>query len=208
LDELNLPPREKRYKMYKDKKVLVQLRLSQDEADNLRKAGEGQGRKLPSEIMHRVKNSLTGAEPELDQGLYGRDAERVARNRALGQAVGCFAARCERTVRASDDQIHDRATAMAMVRLALPLLLELLGAKDDYLTSDDRLVAHALAYDLARDLAMSAQSSALVAGRSSEAVALARIARGLSISISEWAKNILGQSISNELDKPNDREKA
>jgi hypothetical protein len=194
--------------MSKDKKVLVQLRLSSTEAHDLRKVGEAQGRKLPAEIMQRLRASLSNAEPETARVLYGNTVERVVRNCALGQAVGYLAAQSERTIPASDDQIRDRAIAMAMVSLAVAKLLELLGAKDEYLTSDDRLVAHALAYNLARDLAIAARPGASGAGRSPEAVALAGMARGLNVSITEWAKNILGSSLSSELEKPNDSEKA
>jgi hypothetical protein len=205
--------------MSKDKKVLVQLRLSTNEAHDLRKAGEMQGRKLPAEIMQRLRASLSVENPEAVQGvwvpepenegnLYGNTAERVIRNCALGQAVGHLAAQLERTIPASDDPIRDRAIVMAKVRLAVPKFLELLGAKDEYLTSDDRLVALAFAYDLARKLAMAGLPGAAVAGQLPEAVALARIARGLNASITEWAENFLGSSLSNELEKPNDSEKA
>jgi hypothetical protein len=206
-------------KMSKDKKVLVQLRLSINEANDLRKAGEMQGRKLPAEIMQRLRASLSVENPEAVQGvwvpareteekLYGNTAESVIRNCALGQAVGHLAAQLERTILASDDPIRDRAIVMAKVRLAVAKLLELLGAKDEYLTSDDRLVARAFAIDLARKLAMAGLPSAAVSGQLPEAVALARIARGLNASITEWAKNFLGSSLSSELEKPNDSEKA
>jgi hypothetical protein len=205
--------------MSKDKKVLVQLRLSTKEAHDLRKAGEMQGRKLPAEIMQRLRASLSIENPEAVQGvwvperenegkLYGNTAERVIRNCALGQAVGHLAAQLERTILASDDPIRDRAIVMAKVRLAVAKLLELLGAKDEYLTSDDRLVALAFAYDLARKLAMAGLPGAAVAEQLPEAVALARIARGLNASITEWAENFLGSSLSSELEKPNDSEKA
>jgi hypothetical protein len=194
--------------MSKDKKVLVQLRLSSTEAHDLRKAGEAQGRKLPAEIMQRLRASLSDAEPEIARALYGDTVESAVRNCALGQAVGCLAAQLARTNPASDDQIRDRAIAMAKVSLAVPKLLELLGAKDEYLTSDDRLVAQAFAYNLARDLAIAARPGATAAGRSPEAVALVGMARGLNVSITEWAKNILGSSLSSELEKPNDGEKA
>ncbi len=174
--------------MGKVKKVLVQLRLSQDEAQYLRKVGETQGRKLPAEIMHRLKASLTGAEPELDQALYGWSAESLTRNRALGQAVGYLAARLERVAGLSGDQQRDRATVLAMLKLAMPVLLDRLGAKDEYLTPDHHSVAQAFGEGLTGDLAKAVEPPASAAGLLPEAVALARIARGLDLPIPEWAK--------------------
>lgn len=159
-----------------EKKVLVQLRLSPDEARELREAGQSHGRKLPAEIMHRLRGSLTGAEPEIYGELYGFTAESRTRNRALGQAVGYLAARLERAFRLSGDERWDRAKAMAMVKEAVPVLLGLFGATDEHLTSDDRLVAHAFAHRFAQDLAKAVEAPTSVATLPEEVV-LARIAK-------------------------------
>jgi hypothetical protein len=174
--------------MSKTKKVLVQLRLSPEEARELRRGGESQGRTLPAEIMQRVKVSVTGAEPEINHALYGWPQESLVRNRALGQAVGYLAARIEQVVGISDDQQRDRATQLAMLKVATAELLDRLGAKDQYLTPDHEVVAQAFAEQLANDLAKAIEPPASTAHLLPEPVALARIAKGLDVPLHEWAK--------------------
>jgi hypothetical protein len=176
--------------MEKDKKVLVQLRLSRDEARDLREAGEAQGRKLPAEIMQRLRASLTGGEPEIDQWIYGWRPEDIARNRALGQTVGHLASEMYRVAGKSDDQQHDRATVLAMVEVAMPVLLDCLGAKKENLKSYHRQLAHGYAQVFAARLAEAvAKPLDEFAKLSPPAVALARIAKALDVPIHEWEKS-------------------
>lgn len=177
-------------RMSKSKKVLVQLRLNEDEAQELRKAGETQGRKLPAEIMQRLRASLMGAEFEIDQALYGWSKESLTHNRALGQMLGYLAARLERLFGQPEDEDHQRgrATQLARLKEAALVLLDRLGGKDEYLTSDDGLAAHSIAIVLARDLSKALQSGDPTAHQFPEAAALARIARGLDLPRAELAK--------------------
>jgi hypothetical protein len=169
-------------------KVLMQLRLSQEEARDLRAAAAAQSRTLPAEVMQRLRASLAGAEHEIDRELYGWSTEALSRNRALGQAVGYLAARLERVAGLSDDQQRDRATVLAMLKLALPVLLDRLGAQDNYLTPNHQAVAQAFAEGLAIDMAKAVEPPSSAAHLLPEAAALARIARGLDVQIHEWAK--------------------
>jgi hypothetical protein len=172
----------------KDGKVLMQLRLSQEEARDLRAAAEAQSRTLPAEIMQRLRLSLTGAETEMDQALYGWSKESITRNRALGQALGCLAARLERVIGQSEDHHVERASLFATLKKAVPVLLDRLGGKDEYLTGNDMLAANAIAVVFARDLSTAVQLGDAAAFQSTEAAALARVARGIDAPLREWAK--------------------
>lgn len=158
----------------------VQLRLPPEMAKELRQEGETNGRKLPSEIVYRLTTSLKGAEPEIDQALYGGDG--LVRTRALAQAVGHLIARLDRVVGASDDPQRDRATTLAMAKVAIPVLLDQLGAKDEYLTADHRALGQAFAKSVGNELATAQDPErAFTAPWSYEGKALAHIAKGLSL---------------------------
>ena len=134
------------------KRVCVRLMLEPKMAMKLRQAGEPHWRKLPSEIVYRLQQSLASGQPAFDHAIYGWNDESLRHNRALGQAVGLLASRLERAAGLSGDPDRDRATVLAMLKLAVPLLLDQLAAKGEYLTEEYPAVATAFAKSLYSEL--------------------------------------------------------
>lgn len=107
--------------------MFVQLRLDPTLARVLRKAGEAQGRKLPAEILVRLRDSVG------DQGPSS----------AVAKAVGVLAARIEKLTGNTSE-----AGVAALLKEGLPILLDRLGATWPGVTDDERAIAKALAKSL------------------------------------------------------------
>ncbi|HEY4939997.1 MAG TPA: hypothetical protein VII56_01110 [Rhizomicrobium sp.] len=111
-------------------KVFVQLRLTPSEAEELRQHGEAEGRKLPAEIMRRVRASLSGSDYSIEN--------------ALGDLSKIIAAGAARSFGKVTDA-KSRAVYLSIVREALNQMLDNLGA-DATLSEHERAVAASLVW--------------------------------------------------------------
>jgi hypothetical protein len=112
--------------------TLIQLRLSEDEADELRDAGKTEGRSLPKEIQYRLHAYQSG----------------VGVSRALGNLAAIIVERAGRHIPPTDNPQQDRAKLLATVRDALVWTLDSLGAEARRPAGDDFPLSQGISWDL------------------------------------------------------------
>jgi hypothetical protein len=155
-------------------KVLIQLRISPDERDELRDAGTIAGRSLPNEIMHRLGEYLRG-----DPG---------SPERAIGDLAAMITAR-------ANDQLALYPLAegeghvpqlLAVVRDAMTIALNGLGAIEAPFGDKDFPVPMGITWDLPGRMKTPSESDETPEGKK-----LARIGKALGFA---KAKNTEGSS--------------
>lgn len=116
--------------------VFVQLRLPMAMAEDLREAGSKDRRKLPAEIIHRLRASGTG---EINPLAYGWvDPERA---KSIGDAVGVLAGRLDEIGPMTGEKHTDGGALIAMLKIALNEILDRLGTSGRPLTHDEKVYA-------------------------------------------------------------------
>jgi hypothetical protein len=126
-----------------DGKVLIQLRVSPEQRDEMRDAGKLAGRSLPNEVVHRL--------------AHYRSEEPGDEARALGDLVALLSRRAERAfdqiegeawAAEANDATENRRTRIAStVREALGLVLYELGVTGD---AADNTVVQGITWDIVR----------------------------------------------------------
>lgn len=136
-----------------DAKSMVQtaLWLPRDMHERLKAAGGERG--LGEEIRRLLDASFSADEAEA--GVYNWINPK--RDKLLGQAIGILAGRIEEAGPMTDDRERDRAGVLAMLKIAIPDLLDRLGAKDDMLSPEEKTAAAFLARQMANELFRSEQ---------------------------------------------------
>ena len=124
----------------------VQVRLPAELSKTLKADAARSNRKLPSEILHRLKRPAG----EADALLFGWvDAER---NKSLGIALAILAGRLEVAGPMTDDRVQDRANVLGMLKLAIGEVLDRLGADEGSLSADEKSFAALKAREFANEL--------------------------------------------------------
>ena len=140
----------------------VQIRFPAETLKALTAAKEKNQRSMHAEILHRITASLAkdGLGPE--QSVYGRSADQVEQNLALGRLVAIAAARLESLAGGEPITAPDQRglvgetkltpTILAMVARSLAVVFGELGAKDAPLNDGLRAIADAVGRQVLDDL--------------------------------------------------------
>lgn len=152
--------------MAENEKIYVQLRLTPDEAAVLRERGAASNRKLPAEILHRLRASLGRSEPELDALLFaGWPAADVERFVSIGQIAALLCARITLTVGHSDtadtaELELERDLILTQTAAALRELLNSVSSGRVALSPFEEKVAASIGRAMAHELRQSAAMDA------------------------------------------------
>ena len=166
--------------------VLVQLRLAPEMAAELREVGAREGRKLPTEIIHRLRLSPRSDADDLwaDKLIHSDHQSDIQISRALGGLVAIIASRAERHLQRTGDAAGDRAALLGIVKNATDWVLDSLNA-DASQDTGDFPISKGITWDLIIALKQPAPTGAAAAdlgvNQSPEQQALGRIGAALGL---------------------------